>query len=174
MKLKSLGTGHHHHCFSILIWEPINSIPLAGEVSGDFFLGGVNHMVFREKRWGGGSVIANRVERGGTVENWLLIRGGSFEHYEPLKEGGSGKWHCDTTKILWPLPPGDNDRSLRGVSRDEICVKTDQNVTLETEEKDALFWKSLSTKYHYALSYAVLSSARVEGFFFIQYSALLA
>lgn len=92
MKLKSLGTGHYHYCFSILIWEPINSIPLAGGVSGDFFLGGVNHMVFREKRWGGGVSHRKQSRKRGDCRKLTTNKGGSFEHYEPIKEGGgSGK-----------------------------------------------------------------------------------
>lgn len=93
---------------------------------------------------GGGSVIANRVERGGTVENWLLIRGESFEHYEPLKDGGSGKWHCDTTKILWPLPPGDNDRfPERGITWWYLCENWPERNTGDRGERCTLLKKSL-------------------------------
>lgn len=70
----------------ILIWEPINSIPLAGGVSGGFFRWGRSRGFQGEKM--GGSVIANRVERGGTDENWLLIRGDHSNTMNLYKRGG--------------------------------------------------------------------------------------
>ena len=98
MKLKSLGTGDHHHCFSILIWEPINSIPLAGGVSRDFFAGGVNHMVFREKR-GGGQSSQTEQKEGDCRKLTANKGGGSFEHYEPLKEGGGDQVNDIVTQL---------------------------------------------------------------------------
>lgn len=47
-------------------------------------------MVFREKRRGGVSHRKQSRKRG-DCRKLTTTKGGSFEHYEPLKEGGSGK-----------------------------------------------------------------------------------
>ena len=59
------------------------------------------------KRGGGGkrqSFLTEYKKGGDAIESWLPVGGGgeSFEYYRALR-GESGKFNCDTTKILRPL-----------------------------------------------------------------------
>ena len=76
-----------------------------GGVGARSILGGSHH---HQKGGGGGeerqSFLTEYKKGGDAIESWLPVGGGgkSFEYSRALR-GESGKFHCDTTKILRPL-----------------------------------------------------------------------
>ena len=76
-----------------------------GGVGARSILGGSHHHQKGGGGWKRQSFLTEYKKGGDAIESWLPWGGGgrkSFEYYRALR-GKSGKFHCDTTKILRPL-----------------------------------------------------------------------